>query len=716
MKKLLSIIFAIAILTSLCFTQFACVTPPGTSSDNSSVNGGTNDDSGMTAPTETGRYTFTDGVHDLTAPEIEDEYIVQNGVSDYVIVAPGETNTKLELAIDEFKVLFKRATNIDLPTVRDNSGDPVLSNPNAKRISIGETKLITDMSKEEQLAFGYDPSILGTDGVRIITKDNTVYILGGSFYGVLYSVYDFMQICFNYEFYYRNCIEIDTNVKNLKLRNFNVTDLPDVAQRGRGNNITLHKSAWNFELDSGLVDSTDIKRAMQRYRYIDTTEIFLPIYTEVGGTEFNYGFHNVYNYVHPSSKEGWNSKWLSDAAPANNPMYQELCYTAHGDEKALNDLIVACANKIIHSLTLEQWKDRKFVGFTIMDGGFQCTCTACETAKVQDGGSYAGAIIRVCNRMMEIVKEWMKNNGQADRELNLFFFAYGTTEKAPVVYDEANQKWIPANDSVICRDDLYSYICTHNDARSIYWATGENKQDIEELEKWGAVTNHVFNWFYQQRYVNYSAYFDTFSMSNNDFFAYALQNGAGFIINQGDYRGETVTGYGILNEYVFSKLMWDVTLDMEELCKKFFKAMYKDAADTMWEIFETERQHSMTVSQDVTVGEYNYSRPQNASLYPYKAYLLPIIEKYQQALSEIEVLKETSPQEYELVRQRINTEYVAPLYLTLSFYGSNEIRPFNNEKKQEYKSALIEIASTMYFLCYESNPIGPNMLDFANGV
>jgi hypothetical protein len=124
----------------------------------------------------------------------------------------------------------------------------------------------------------------------------------------------------------------------------------------------------------------------------------------------------------------------------------------------------------------------------------------------------------------------------------------------------------------------------------------------------------------------------------------------------------------------------------------------------------------MTVSQDITVGEYNYSRPGNASLYPYKSHLLPIIELYEQALFEIEVLKETNPQEYELVRQRINTEYVAPLYLTLSFYGSKDIRPFSNTKKLEYKSKLTEIASTMYFLCYESNPIGPNMLDFAKGV
>ena len=720
MKKLISVLFAALLLCSV-FMQASCEKFGDSSSEiisesgngsSDSVGGGSEDKEDLPS----GRYTFDKGVHVMTAPEIQGKYIVEKGATDYVLVVPANANSKIELAVDEFKVLFKRATNIEIASVRDDSGDPVLTDDNAKRISIGETSLITSMSQEEQLAFGYDKSILGSDGVRIITKNNTVYILGGSFYGVLYSVYDFMAICFNYEFYYRNCIEIDTNVKNLNLRDFNVTNLPDVASRNHGNNITLFKDAWGFELDSGVVDSSDIKRAMQRYRYIDTVEIFLPIYTEIGETSYNYGSHNVYNYVHPTSKEGWRNTWLSDAAPANNPMYQELCYTAHGNKEDLDALVEACANKIIYSLTLDAWKDRSYVGFTIMDGGFQCTCAACEEAKVQDGGSYAGAIIRVANRMMEIVKEWMKNNGQADRELNLFFLAYGTTEKAPVVYDEAQGKYVPANDSVICRDDVYAYLCTHNDARSISWAEGENKADIEELEKWCAVTNHVFNWFYQQRYVNYSAYFDTFSMSNNDFFAYALQNGATYIINQGDYRGETVTGFGLLNEYVFSKLMWDVNLDMEELCKKFFKAMYKDAADTMWEIFTRERIHSMTVSQDVTVGEYNYSRPRNASLYPYKSYLLPLIELYEKALSEIEILKLTSPDEYELVRQRINTEYVAPLYLTLSLYGSREVRPFSNEIKIEYKTRLTEIAETMYFLCYESNPIGPNMLDFAKGV
>ena len=697
MKKIISIVICTVMLAASLFSLSACKEK-------------------IELPEAQKRYTYTGGVHDLTAPEIDGKYIVKDGATDYVLVIPAAADSRVELAADEFRVLFKRATNIDIPSVRDDSGDVVLTDDNAKRISVGETTLITSRSEKEKAELGYDRGMLGLDGVRIITENNTVYLLGGTFYGVLYSVYDFMQICFNYEFYYRNCIEMDRNVKNLKLRDFNVTDLPDIATRCYGNNVSLFKDAWAFELNSGVVDATDVSRAMQRYRYINSTEIYLPIYTEVDGTEYTYGLHSAYYYVHPESKEGWRGTWLSDAADVNNHAYQELCYTAHGNEEDLEALVTACANKIIYSLTLDRWSDRNYVGFTIMDGGYQCTCKACDEAYRKDGNSYAGAIIRVCNRIMEKVKAWMAENGQEERELYLYFLAYGTTEKAPVIYDEEKSKYVPANDSVICRDDVCAYLCTHNDSRSIYYADGENKQDIEELVKWGAVTKHIFNWFYQQRYVLYSAYFDTFSMLNNDMYAYALQNGATYVNNQGDYRGETVTGYGILNEYVFSKLMWDCTLDMEELCKKFFKAMYKDAADTMYEIFVGEREYSMTVSQDTSVGEYNYSKPDRASLYPYKAHLLPLMEKYEKALSEIEALKVTSPDEYELVRQRINTEYVAPLYLTLRFYGSKDVRPFSNEKKLEYKAKLKAIAEVMYFLCYESEPVGPNMLDFANNI
>ena len=204
MKKLITFILTAIFLTTVFLMPTGCLNGgesviESQSQSQSQVESQSKEDQDIGKPADE-RYTFNDGVHIMTAPEVNGEYIVKNGATDYVMVIPANADDRVELAADEFRVLFKRATNIEIPSVRDNSDDPILKDNNARRISIGETVLVpTDA--DERKAFGYDPSILGTDGVRIITKNNTVYLLGGSFYGVLYAVYDFMQICFNYEFY-----------------------------------------------------------------------------------------------------------------------------------------------------------------------------------------------------------------------------------------------------------------------------------------------------------------------------------------------------------------------------------------------------------------------------------------------------------------------------------------------------------------------------------
>lgn len=707
MKRFINTVLSVLIsLSALCAT--AC----------------TNEGKGNSVPEQV-RHTF-EGVHDFTAPESETEYLVKNGKTDYVLVVPATPNAVETTAIDEFRIFFERATDIQIKLVKDNSGDAVLSDPEAKRISLGDTSLVTDMSAAEKAEIGYDKNSLGQDGVRIVKKDNTVYLLGGTNDGVLYAVYDFLQICFNYEFYYRNCIQIDTGIKNLKMREFDVTDIPDFATRQRGNNVSLFTDCWDFELDSGLVTKTDAQRAMQRYRFSDVSRM-MPIYTEYGVEDnFNYGYHNIDYYVYPGCKneageEIWNDKWRSDNSPspgsADHAGRMEVCYTAHGDDAALEALINACADKVIYSLG--KWTDRHIVGFTIIDGGHQCTCENCEKAKNEDGGSYAGQIIRVANRIMEKVSAWKAENGLGDFELKMFVFAYGATSTPPIKYDEGKGEYVLANDSCHTSDDVAIMLCTWSQVTSMYWSYMEGETDFAEnlanIERWGLCTDTMFNWFYQMRYLNYSSYYDSITLLNSDFYAYVLNCGSQYALNQGDWTGETITSFGILNEYIFSKLMWNSSLSAETLCKNFFKAMYKDAADTMYEIFNDVRIHSMTISQNETVGESAGTYANLAILYPYKSYLKPMIDKFEKALSEIESLKLTNPNEYELVRKRIETEYVAPLYMALNYYGTSEARPFDAETKLLYKQRLQAITDVMGFKISELSSDNA-MKDFADGI
>ena len=106
------------------------------------------------------------------------------------VVIPDSASDLIKTAAQEFQYLLGIATGV---TVKTQSDVSLTHTADGKYISIGETSLLASSG------LTIDREELGADGVRIITKDNTVYLVGGSDYGSLYAVYDFMQIVFHYE-------------------------------------------------------------------------------------------------------------------------------------------------------------------------------------------------------------------------------------------------------------------------------------------------------------------------------------------------------------------------------------------------------------------------------------------------------------------------------------------------------------------------------------
>ncbi len=156
--------------------------------------------------------SFT-GIHNFTATDVNtDDYILKNGVFEYTLVIPETPSSALEVARQEFVLLFKHATGVTISSiVRD---DKVRYNENDKYISFGDNEYTKSANIE------YDKKILKNDGGRIITKGKSIFLLGGLDTGVITAVYDFMQICFNYEYYYRNCIQIkNTSLNNIVIEN-----------------------------------------------------------------------------------------------------------------------------------------------------------------------------------------------------------------------------------------------------------------------------------------------------------------------------------------------------------------------------------------------------------------------------------------------------------------------------------------------------------------
>ena len=645
-----------------------------------------------------------EGTHVMTAPDTAVDMVV-NGETDYILVYPAAgLTTEMRTARDEFAYLFQKATGATISSTSDGAQHSA----GAKVISLGETTQFLSSG------LSYDKQALGLDGVRIITKDNSVYILGGSDYGVIYGVYDFMQICFNYESYYRNCMEID-RVENLKLKNFDVTDLPDITLRNYSNGqvSTSYNNARWYETEAGLTTS-ETSNIMHRLRLKDRSTFLMPIHSAFSTSSASANVHNTDEYI-----AGATGSYVADWKSNNG---NQLCYTTRGDAEAWEALAQWCAKKLEFSLESYKPADypyRNYATLTMEDNGNYCTCDWCVEQYEKDNKSYAGAVIRLCNRIMEIVDEWMNDPKNADSKREnfvLLFFSYNYLANVPVVTNEKGE-FLPASTDVVCRDDVGVFYCWNygNCTRDVY--DSANDESRTNSKKWATISNTVWYWLYSVSYTAYEYFFDTFNFINSESFNFLANNHADYFFFQGKFGTEEVSTYDNLEEYLVAKLAWNANLDVKELTKNYFAAMYGDAADAMFEIFSDTRLHSANLAMNESYVETHGGSPNKPQFFPYSTYLRPMADKYENALSIIEPLSITDNSSYILIKTRIELEYLAVLYQILELYGSSAVMPFTAEQKSEYVQKLRDILKNYKVAVREGrNGVTPTVNDWVEGL
>ena len=638
---------------------------------------------GDTAETETPeqfRYDFQ-GVHDFTAPDIEGKYLIKDGVTEYTLITPASPTSYMGNARTEFVRIFELATDIAIPSFGDNVSGLT---PGGKYISLGDTELF------KASGLTYDKTELTRDGIRIITEGDTIYILGGTDRGVLYGVYDFMTVYFNWEFFYRNCWNLDTGVKTANLKDFDLTDIPDTTTRSRGNAFTQQENVRDYELNAGLVAS-DGKNLINRYREINTNQLYMPAFCYMDGRSGQMNIHNTDEYVQDAVEDGTAySEWFGINGT-------QLCYTCRGNQEARQALVEHCAKKVIYSLTLYPPSEYPYydrMTFTHEDGGHMCTCDTCMEQKEADGGTYAGEMLRMTAEIMEIVEEWMaqpENEYYRRDDFVLYFFAYGAGVDEPPVIQNEDGSFTLASDDLVMPDNVGVYLCLGGSPLCDYYDEERAKHKFS-IEAWGEIASHFQIWLYQMNYKSYSDYFDFLAGHNNDLYKMLLVKGANMIYNQGT-RGPEMNTFHSLHEYVYSNLMWDCNRSIPEMIDKYFDAMFLDASDTMQEIFNIMRRYDHYLGQDERTNETTSSLIFQ-DMYPYQGFLLPLCNMYEKAYSQIEKYKETNNGLYHLLRSRIGFEYSAPLYFILTQHGSTVggvATQLSTEKYYEYKDKMIEI-------------------------
>ena len=319
------------------------------------------------------------------------------------MVIPTESNLGEDCALGELEDLFYEATNIVLDTVTDSE---ITYSNDAKLILIGNT-CFTENS-------GVDVDEIPTEGFTLKTVGENLFILGKD-YGVMYGVYELLERIVHYEYFLEDIYDLDKNVKELYLPDLNYSDSPDFQVRADG---------WGYG---------DLRTRTVEYTYPFMMNGVAPI-------------HNTFEWFPKENYMKSHSGWYSDDG-------QQLCYTAHGNVDELEEMRATLLKKFKAQVAAYWGKgdfEKTTLSFTQQDNTYWCSCSACQKV-ISKAGANSATIIEFLNPIAREMKSWVEENFPG-HDLDIAFFAYNASEKAPV--KNAYGNIVPTVDSVIMEDIL----------------------------------------------------------------------------------------------------------------------------------------------------------------------------------------------------------------------------------------------------------------------
>ncbi len=450
-----------------------------------------------------------------TPPEVEVMTVIDNGLSDYVIVC-GKTQGDPEYtAAQKLQYYLKEISGITLPIVSDSA--PAI-----------ETEFIVGKTSREGAAYAVDRSAFGLEDINVFTLGKKVIIAGAEQRGTLYGVYAFLEEALGCRWYAHDVISLphETTVKipvELKIK---------------------QKPALEYR-ETDWISPRDIEYSLANhlngnsYRYL----------SEENGSFKGY----VGGFCHTLT----NSICTEAQYYASNPEY----FAIHEGERTPNQLCLS--NPDVLNIVIAQTKallqndPDAIVSLTQDDNQDYCECDACKAIDDYEG-SHAGMMITFVNQVADAVKDEYPN-------ALIDTFAYQYTRTPP--------KYIVPRDNVIVR--LCSIECCFahpmNDPNC-----ADNVAFANDLKTWATLTNHLYVWDYTTNYGNFAGPFPDFGVLQKNM-KFLAENHVVGLYEEGNYSAAACdVEFADYRSYLLARLMCDPWCNLKTESDGFLKAYYGD--------------------------------------------------------------------------------------------------------------------------------------------
>lgn len=564
-----------------------------------------------------------------------DIVLFENNSSSYKVVIPNDADEWEKFAGDEFQYFFEKSTGFKLDIISDSG---LSLNENDKYFSIGRTTIF----EESGITASYDE--LGRDGYKIVRKGNTLILVGGEGYGTIYSVYGFFRREVDYRPYAPDEIYVK-RVSKLNLLDFNLTDIPDIADRCGSCYATFQDKV-----------------------FCTRSRTFKGAGTLLFGSDNIYGgkwAHTFHQYLPKDKYEAAHPEWYSGSGG------NQLCLT----NQELRDEM---AIQVIEDIKAHPNSEYFFV--TQRDNSSWCSCDAC----VAECNVYGlgGNLMRFINNVAEKIEKW-QNENCPERHISVVTFAYWQAQNPPVKKDD-NGNYVPIDETVVARDNVNILIAPiASDLRLPIYDERTNEVGKKLYEGWSVISKNISTWFYSNYFDMQLEYYDNFDAILANYRYFADMN-LTYLFDESSGSIKGAQAFQNMLSYIHSELMWDASLNIYDLIYDFMKHYYKEAYEPMKNYFDlitnfvAERKNEFSEIDNTFYGTniWHASRSENNTVKKKEFWSKQILEKmigyFDEAYEIINNLY--SGVEKDILLDRIKLESLTPrLYLTQLYTGSYNV-------------------------------------------
>lgn len=637
MKKILCMVMAIC----LSFLAMSC---NGCKKQDDSSGGG-NTDNGETIINKT------------------DIKIVDNRKTDYKIIIPQNSSSHINTAAAELVGFVKEATGAELGIETDGesfSGE-------TKAVSLGKTTFFADSGLKLT-------DELGETGYVMKRKGNALLINAKDDNGVISAVYDMLGVALGLEFYSYD-------------------------------EYTLNKSndMYLYDFDVEFVPSTDMRDIMMRSLNTQYRQR-MRLYTGKGLGHWITFAHTVTG--------------ASSAKSAGNDLYGLLPYSvygeAHKDWYDATHTQVCYSNAEMRAEMVEQIKlriiknpDGKYLMIGHEDNFDMCECDNCVQERSLYGG-YGGQELNFTNLVSQEVDAWLADN-YPEREIFYVFFAYQTSQDPPVkketvngkdvaVKDE-NGKNIPYYKNLKIRKNVMVMYCPIDSDFSKGFSETENGTQYSQLKGWSdlfskqGLHNNIIVWGYSLAVYNYFIPLYNFGTYSNHYRFYE-ECGVHYIDDQA-YASSGIPCFEAMQIYIQSKLMYDTSLNYNDLAYDFISHYYGEASETFKEYFDFFRSYYEYLAETQNITGSIWQEMGKEDYWPTEV-VEKLIDYLDKCLSDIEPLKTKNPDRWQVLNDRLRRERLTPIYLmfTLHMNESPKDKQIEYLADMKYYTKKYEILET----------------------